>query len=265
MLDNSYLTKEEKEFIKSNAATLSVKEIAEQLKREETRVRRFYERLPKKYRRAAIKSEDGVLEDAHYWPRIQNLLFKHEIRPFKQQWDAYTKQFGAVSEIQATDENMIIDLILFDVFSNRALIAKKEAIEQIEDLKQQIKKEMSLEPDLRDRDLLSRLREQINSFQGTLSDLTQEHLDYQKKKDEKLKDLKATREQRFRQMEESKRDFFELLKELDIEKNRIREGKFAEKLRLAAKKVTEDLQASHKYEDGQYDSPFLVAEEETNE
>jgi hypothetical protein len=256
-----HLTTDEKQFIKDNCQQLSLKEIADKLYRDEKIVATYYKKLPVAFRTKRNEPVTHELDTSHYWERVKKLLFKDEVQPFKQQWENYIHQFGGVGDIVATDENMILDLILFDVFANRTLLSKKEALEQIEDIKRQLKIEQQKDLDSRDRDLCARLNEQLNSYRSALTELTKEHLQYQERKDSKLKDLKATREQRFKQIQESKRDFFELLKELDNEKTRQREGKFAEKLRLATEKLTAELQASHKYEDGTYDSPFLIAEE----
>lgn len=257
------LTKEETVFILENYKKLSVADMAEKLCRAEETIQECIKKKTKGggAKRQVYRTGESILKEAHYWTKVKSMLFEDEVKYFEKQWAAYSSQFGGVSEILPTDENMIVDLILFDIFSNRSLVAKKNALENIANIRVQIDEEMSKDKDVRDRDLVSKLNEQMNSFRSTLIELTKEHMNYQDKKDAKLKDLKATREQRFKQIQESKRDFFELLRELDDVKTRQKEGRLVEKVRLAAQKVTHDLQLSKKYEDGEYDSPFLIAEE----
>jgi hypothetical protein len=255
------LTKEEKQFITENYQIVSLDDISSTLCRSIELIKEQIEKIESKKIKLGNRNKSSALKDTHHWEKTKQSLFNDEIKYFERQWEAYVEQFGGVGEILPTDENMITDLILFDVFSQRASIAKKQALERIDSLKQDIQKENEKDRDDRDRDLISRLHEQLNNLRASLIDLTKEYIEYQSKKDNKLKDLKATRDQRFKQQIESKRDFFELLKELDTQKSRIKEGKFAEKIKLAAQKITHDFQMSHKYEDGQYDSPFLIAEE----
>ena len=74
-----------------------------------------------------------------------------------------------------------------------------------------------------------------------------------------LKEMKGTREQRIKRLEDSKQSFTswvasmlqdpELMKTYGIE---------MEKMRLAMKKEEERLSALHQYEDGTVDQPFLT-------
>lgn len=255
------LTKEEKQYIRENYQIQSIDDISSALCRSNELISTEIEKIESGKLKLSRGRKSSSLKEAHHWEKTKQSLFPDEVKYFERQWEAYVEQFGGVGEILPTDENMITDLILFDIYSQRASIAKKQALEKIENLKQEIEQESKKDRDERDRDLISRLHEQLNNLRASLIDLTKEHMEYQNKKDNKLKDLKATRDQRFKQFQESKRDFFELLKELDTQKSRIKEGKFAEKIKLAAQKITHELQNSYKYEDGQYDSPFLIAEE----
>jgi hypothetical protein len=74
-----------------------------------------------------------------------------------------------------------------------------------------------------------------------------------------LKDLKATREQRVKRLEDSKQTFIGWVRNLMTNPEARREiGTSMEKMRLAMIKEGERLSEYHKYEDGSIDQPFLT-------
>jgi hypothetical protein len=76
-----------------------------------------------------------------------------------------------------------------------------------------------------------------------------------------LKDLKGTREQRIKQIEDSKQTFASLVKHIATDeafRNKI--GIDMEKMRLAMQNEKERLSEYHNYEDGTVDQPFLTPE-----
>jgi hypothetical protein len=76
-----------------------------------------------------------------------------------------------------------------------------------------------------------------------------------------LKDLKGTREQRIKAIEDSKQTFASLVKQIATDSDfRTRIGLDMEKMRLAAEKEKERLSEYHEYEDGTVDQPFLTPE-----
>ena len=74
-----------------------------------------------------------------------------------------------------------------------------------------------------------------------------------------LKDLKATREQRIKRLEDSKQTFIGWVRNLMSNPEVRREmGIEMEKMRLAADIEADRLTEYHKYEDGTIDQPFLT-------
>ena len=76
-----------------------------------------------------------------------------------------------------------------------------------------------------------------------------------------LKEMKGTREQRIKRLEDSKQSFTgwiaHLMQNPDIIK---KYGLEMEKMKMAMNKEKERLSAFHKYDDGQVDQPFLTPE-----
>ena len=74
-----------------------------------------------------------------------------------------------------------------------------------------------------------------------------------------LKDLKATREQRIKRLEDSKQTFIGWVRNLmSNPQTRSELGTEMEKMRLAVNKEQERLSEYHKYEDSLVDQPFLT-------
>ena len=76
-----------------------------------------------------------------------------------------------------------------------------------------------------------------------------------------LKDLKGTREQRIKAIEDSKQTFASLVKQIATDKSfRTKIGVDMEKMRLAMEKEKERLSEYHEYLDGTVDQPLLTPE-----
>jgi len=74
-----------------------------------------------------------------------------------------------------------------------------------------------------------------------------------------LKDLKATREQRIKRLEDSKQTFIGWVRNLMSNPEARRQmGNDMEKMRLAMEVEKERLSEYHQYEDGKIDQPFLT-------
>ena len=83
----------------------------------------------------------------------------------------------------------------------------------------------------------------------------------QYKKNTMLKELKGTREQRIKILEDSKETFAAWVRALIQDKGMRKEiGANMEKMRLAMEKEKVRLSEFHKYEDGLIDQPFLTPE-----
>ena len=155
---------------------------------------------------------------------------------------------------------MVRDLIVLDIFANRAASDKMKIIIEIGELESDLQKERQKGPEDKDRALMSNLNERINGLRVASKSLTDIHIEYQTRKDAKLKDLKATREQRFKQITESKSNIFDLIKELDIKKNREEEGRLLAKFKISVDNTTKNLGQLHEFVDGTLDCPFFSPE-----
>lgn len=261
-LKRGRISKTEQEYIRANYDTMTVEAIAEHLRRSEDFVRQQIAALPTV--KQTIEQGDWVsrLHASSFWAEIRKGLMGSEVGYFEKAWAAYMDQFGSATDILATDELMIKDLVMLDIFSQRAITEQANTLRRIDELEKAIEKEESLDDESRNQMQLANWRTQVNSLYAAKAAISKQHLDYQQRKDAKLRDLKGSREQRFKQIEESRRNIFELIKELDNRNKRVEEGRLAEKVKVAAERIRDDWNEYHEYEDGEVDKPFLTPEGE---
>jgi hypothetical protein len=246
-------------YIIDNAEIKSISEMAEELGRTEVFVRKYRATFPGK--REAVSVDDFIknLHATPFWVEIKKCLLGGEIKYFEQQWASYMRQFSA-HDILATDEMMTKDLIMLEIMCNRALKEKASAIAEIERLESLISNELQKSSDMRDAVSLTDWQQQVNALRASLTALSSEFTTHQKGKDDKLRDLKATRKERYQRLEQSKRNFFELIMTLDDIKQRHKEGLESAKVAIAAQKLIDNWSENYEYEDGTVDAPFLSPE-----
>jgi hypothetical protein len=261
-LKRGKISKEEKEFIVASYETMSVVDMAHKLNRSEAVVRKHIAAVPTFVRTNEQSDWVSVLHAGSFWVEVRKGLIGNEVPFFEKAWAAYSEQFSSSTDILATDELMMKDLIMLDIFSMRAIAEQSNAIRMITELEKRIDAEQEVEPEIRNQLDLSRWVTERNALQIAKTSLVKQHLDYQHRKDAKLKDLKGSRDQRFKQIEENNRNIFELIKELDKQKKRLREGNLNAKIQLAAQRVAADWNKIHEFEDGEFDKPFLSPEGE---
>jgi hypothetical protein len=249
-------------YIASNAERLTPEQIAANMRRSITFVKERIAQLPKRQQLSEQSDSISQLHASPLWEELKRMLMPNECSQFEHMWASYIKQFSSGSDILASDEMMIKDLIILDIFGGRAAAEIRSAKALIDQLQKMLDKEREKSIEVRDQTSMQSWQEQINGVRGSLKSLTEAHLSYQERKDQKLKQLKATREARFKEIIESRQNIFGLLRELDDVRNRVREGKLMEKVRLAAEKVRQDWNQLTTYEDDTVDKPFLSPEGE---
>lgn len=257
------ISEDEREKIALWHDTLSPDEIAARLERSVDFVKKYIAELP---RRQLMLAQGDFIAQLHampMWKEVKKtLVSQDEVAYFESQWAALVKQFSSGGEIVATDEMMIRDLISSDIAALRAEKDRVECLKFIQELQNLVDKEMKLPEDQRDQMFVANARDQILQSKAAIHKLTESHLNYQKQKNDIYDELKATRKARMKEHVETQQNFFSLLAELDTFKMREREGKIAEKVKIAAQKVRDELNEVTTYEDGTADKPFLSPEGE---
>ena len=142
---------------------------------------------------------------------------------------------------------------------NRALIGQQTNMKDIQRYEELVTDEKGKPLEIQDKDYIFNIERQIAVCRAAQESLTREYKDLQTKKASMLKDLKATREQRIKRLEDSKQTFIGWVRNLMSNPEARREmGVEMEKMRLATNVEAERLSEYHKYEDGMIDQPFLT-------
>lgn len=252
------ISKEEERIIGRLVNSATVEDIAKQLDRDTESVDSFIKRKFK----VGLTPEDMAaysLEDRPYWIELKSQFTDEELELFKYHWSRIISQFN--DDVLPTEEFQVVDVIKLEILMNRCLKGNKENIEQINTYDKIIKDERSRDKDQQDIDYIINLERQVASLRASQESLNRDYRELQTKKATILREIKGTREQRIKRLEDSKQSFTSwvtsMMQDPDLMK---RYGIEMEKMRLAMKKEEERLSAFHKYEDGQVDQPLLTPE-----
>lgn len=258
-LKRGKLSADETQFIRDHLNTMTDEEIGDTLKRSPGLIASKRGQEP-----SAAKQEDrnpivAELHGQHFWGDIKKVLLPDEIVFFEQEWAKHIHQFQT-NEILATDEGMIRDLLIEDIMYLRALKKRRRNMVEISELERQLEVGRARPRESRNEEMEASLNTQIQALNSTLPNLTTEQLKHAERKDAKLSQLKATRSARFKQAQESRQNFFELMKQLDERTSREKEGRWVELMRQGGEKVRCDWEELSEYADGTVDRPLLTPE-----
>ena len=252
------LSKAETRFITEHADTLDFEEIASRLNRDPNSIKTFIKRKLK----LGLSEEEEIaysLEDRPYWSELKQQFTTDEFELVKYHWSRIIAQFR--DDVFPTEEMQVVDVIKLELLMNRSLKQNKETIDQINLLGELLIQERDVEPEQRDRDYIMNLERQAATLRASQESLNRDYRDLQTKKSSMLKEMKGTREQRIKRLEDSNQSFTgwiaHLIQNPEIVKGY---GLEMEKMRTAMMAEKERLSKYHKYDDGQVDQPFLTPE-----
>ena len=112
----------------------------------------------------------------------------------------------------------------------------------------------------RDTAKLANLETQLSFARNSIANYTNEYTKLLNEQQKISKDLKATREQRIKRIEDGKSSWVGLIRMLEDEQTREKEGREMEILSIAVQKTKNKLAEYHSYADNNLDSPLLNAE-----
>lgn len=250
------LSTEEMNYIEQNCFDLSLEEIAEKLNRTVEPIKKFIDKKNLKARDLTdYEHLLSTLRTRYYYHKLKKQMTDDEIIYFEHQWIDFFKQFN--EDVTATEESQILEVVRTEILINRSMEDRKEIMKQIEVLEEMINDEMNEPKETRNTQALAVWQQQLGSYIGSKSSYINEHEKLLKKKDDYLKNLKATRQQRKQVADDAKTNFSLWMRQLDEIEAREREGFDMEVQAIAADKARERLSELHAYEDGEVDQPLL--------
>jgi septum formation inhibitor MinC len=251
-------SKTEISYIKLHHETIPVGQIAENLDRDPESVENF---IKEKLGDSKLKKREIEalydLKSRLYWKEIEKQFDENELELFLYHWSRIISQFR--DDVLPTEELQVIDAIKIELLMNRALREQQSNMKNIKIFEELIQDEKNKDPEYQDRDYIFNLERQVATSRAAQEALGRDYKDLQGKKSTMLKDLKATREQRIKRLEDSKQTFIGWVSQILTRPDLRREfGIEMEKMRMAMEKQKQELSGWHKYEDGIIDQPFLT-------
>jgi len=264
-LKKGRISKEEESYIKDNLEA-GYEKIAQELNRDPNSVLEFIQR---KIAKGDFKSPSWLgdhnpqrqaeyeLTIRPYWNELRKQFTDEELQLFKYHWSRVVSQFK--DDVTPTEEMQIVDLIKLEMLMNRSLEGNKNNIQEISRLETMLEAERMLTREAQDGDLIFNMERQVASYKASQESLNKDYRELQTKKNSMLKEMKATREQRVKRLEDSKHNFTSWLSHLATNPQITREyGAMMEKMRMSMEKEKERLSKFHKYTDEMVDQPFLT-------
>lgn len=201
----------------------------------------------------------GGLHSRHFWAELKKQLSQPELRYFEKSWANLIRQFSQY-EVVETDEMIIKDLIVQDILCNRKLTNIKQIERELNFYQDELDKEFAKTAVDRNIAKVENCMRHLSELRGNLKDIDKSYADLQQRKETKFRDMKSTRDKRFKEIEDSKKTFFELIKGLDTIGKRKEDGEWMALMDKAVKRETAKMSLSHQYDDDSYDQPLLTPE-----
>lgn len=257
------LSLDEEKFIRDNVLTLSVQQIADALNRGPDPINRYITEnrldIP-----SDEKNQDEILRrklhSKTFWSEIARQFDKDsgELEYFENTWIGLVKQFR--EDVLPAEELQIKQFITIDILINRSMKERKRHIAMTEKLQRDVDKEYEKPEDQRDAPKLMNLETQLSFARNSIANYTNEYTKLLNEQQKISKDLKATREQRIKRIEDGKSSWVGLIRMLEEEDVREKEGREMEIIRMATEKSKKHLYEYHEYQDGTVDRPFFTPE-----
>jgi len=255
---------EEEKFIRDNIGLLSIEQIADQLNRTVKPVERYISEAKIGLKTPDEQENDKTLrQKLHaktFWTEIERQFDKDtgELDYFEDTWIGLVKQFR--EDVLPAEELQIKQFITIDILINRSMKERKRHIADTEKLQTEVDREYQLDEELRDGPKLANLETQLSFARNSIANYTNEYTKLLNEQQKISEDLKATREQRIKRIEDGKSSWIGLIRMLEDEEIREKQGREMEIMAMAVEKNKQLLSEYHQYADDGVDMPLLTPE-----
>ena len=253
---------DEEQFIRDNIDTMTVEQIAEALNRTTAPVERY---IQKNHLQSGddAKELDSIrkkLRSKTFWTEVERQFDEGtgELEYFENTWVGLIKQFR--EDVLLAEELQIKQFITIDILINRSMKERKRHIAETDKLQRLVDAEYDKPEDQRDVARLTNLETQLSFARNSIASYTNEYTKLLNEQQKISKDLKATREQRIKRIEDGKSSWVGLIRMLEDEEIREKEGREMAILAKATDKFKANFCEYHQYQDGKIDRPFLNSE-----
>lgn len=253
------LSKAELHFIEEKADSMTADQIAKALNRSVDPIIRQLKRFGKtenKLQALTVQAEYDIKAKPH-WKELKKQLSEEELELFLFHWTQIIAQFH--NDILPTEELQIIDLVRLEILVNRESEKQHKNQQEIDRMQAVKMLEEAKQVEEQDKEYIYQLERNISSLYAAGETAQRAFKDLLEKKTKLSQALKATREQRYANIENKKSTMAELIEKILRDPKFFDEqGKQMEKMRLAMEKERERLSDYHTYDDNVVDRPFLT-------
>ena len=253
----------EMEFISQNCRTMSVESIAERINRTIEPVLRYLKEndLPCAGLDESQEEEEMFkrrLKSGPHWKGLIAQFNNEEMEHFVIQWVTYMRQFKG--DVLPTEEMQLKQYIITEMLVGDILKRRKEVNETIDEYTTRLNREKKKPEGERNDVAMATWEELIAQAKMNAGTIVKDYTTLSEELKRINKELKGTREQRVKQIEDSKENWTGLAKRWNDAEYRETEGRDAELFRLASLRARDILSQFHTYLDGVVDRPFLTPE-----
>lgn len=254
-------SKSDEAYMLKNYKTISPEEIAGQLQRNPATVKKYIEEKLWKGE-GPVRELSGNFElditRSPVWAEIQQQFDETELKSFLYHFANMIAQFKY--DVLATERMQIIDAVRIEILMHRSLTRLSKAREEIASIDRDIKiaKDTMDDDDPMKKLTLANLKVDKGAAEAGIGGFNKEYKELLDKKTSILKDLKATRSERIKRIEDSKETIGSYIAKIMAEPQLRKElGIEIEKMRLAKQVEYNRLSEYHTYVDGSIEQPIL--------
>lgn len=206
-----------------------------------------------------VRKVEFDIKNSLEWRELAKQISPDEQDLFIYHWREILAQFN--NDVAHTERLQIIDVVRIEILMNRVLVKINDYNNIISNFQSLHTAEMFKDPLLRNTQNMLDYQKRIAESTLAIGQLNKELSDLHAKKSNVLKDIKGTREQRVKRIEESKETFNGLVAAiLDSPELRTKWGRYMEKFRIAKDVQFEKMSEYHEYADGEVEQPLLSSE-----
>lgn len=253
----------EEKYIRDHIQDQTIDEIAKALNRNADPIKKYIESEAVMQPKGEQQENEMLrlkLRSKSFWTEITRQFDKDsgELEYFENTWINLIKQFR--EDVLPAEELQIKQFITIDILINRSMKERKRHITETEKLQTLVDQEYEKPENQRDLAKLANMETQLSFARNSIASYTNEYTKLLSEQQKISKDLKATREQRIKRIEDGKSSWTGLIRMLEDEDIREKEGRQLEILKMATDKFKQELYDLHAYQDGQLDRPILNSE-----
>lgn len=265
---------EEINFMNTNMNSMTAEEMAVQLNRTPEVIQKHVDSLidnkHETMNRLENKEAFRDLKTKPFWAELKQQYSERELELYLYHWAQFLEQFNW--DVTHSEESQICKTIDLEIMMHRNLKEKYKIDGELARLDKELNKALDKDKELEESELAQKDKDfllaqhrtytaavmaQIQGIRSSQMTRTKEYNELLDKHQKMNRDLKVTRDQRYKDIQDRKVTFFGFLKQFEDAREKQRLSTEAELISLSSKQATKDLGEYHTYIDGTVDQPIL--------